>query len=154
MKPKRFSQTQKMITDGSTVKEAQARTFMELVQTGKSVPEAAKEIGTTIEALRTSGQLAKVCRELIERNEEAKLLDKAVREKLVKAKLTELLMQDDDPKISLGAARAIQNELGIGQNQINVGVAVQANLKYDPGVIEALKSLQLEDKNDGSNSQI
>ncbi len=129
---------------GDTVKEAQARKFMGLVEAGKTVPEAAREINTTLEALRTSGQLAKVCRELIDRAEETKLLDAKVREKLVKARLTELMMQDEDHRVALGAARAVQTELGIGGTPVNVAVAVQANLKYDPGVIAALKSLQLE----------
>ncbi len=133
-------------SDGNTVKEAQAKEFMKLVDSGKSAPEAAKEIGTTVEALRTSGQLARVCREMIDRSEEARLLDAKMREKLVKARLTELMMQDEDQRVALGAARAVQAELGIGQGTINVGIAVQANLKYDPGVIAALKSLRIEDE--------
>ena len=124
-----------------TVPEMKARKFLDLVKSGKEPKEAAKEIGTTLAALRKSGALAKACREMIQRADEEKLLDKTVREKLVKARLTELMMQDDNIKVALGAAKAIQNELGVGTPL--VGVQVNAPVK-DIRVATMLKSLQLE----------
>ncbi len=87
--------------------------------------------------------MASVCREVIERAAEGDLLNQAVREKLVKARLIELAMQDENLQVALGAAKQMEAELGIGGT--NVGVAVQVNLKHDPQVIEALRSLGLED---------
>ncbi len=124
-----------------TVPELKAAKFLALVREGKEPAEAAREIGTTIAQLRRAGALAKACREMIQRADEEKLLEREVREKLVKARLTELLMQDEDPRIALGAAKAIQAELGVGTPL--VGVQINAPIR-DVRVVEMLKSLQLE----------
>ena len=127
---------------GKTVREAKAERVVELVREGKSLTTAAQEAGITLASLRKEGALDRVCRELLERLKEGKLLDASYRGEIVKSRLMELMMQDEDRKLALGAAKQIQAELGIGGSQVNVGVGVQ--LKTDPQVLKALQSLQLD----------
>jgi len=129
-----------LITTGETVLEHKAKKFLDLIKGGKEPGEAAKEIGSTLGELRRAGALARACREVIQRAEEEKLLDTEVRKKLRKARLTELMMQDEDLKVALGAIKADQVEHGVGGPM----VAVQVNLNRDERVVKALKSLQIE----------
>jgi len=135
---------------GKTVREAKAERVVELVREGKNLTAAAQEAGITLAGLRSEGALDRVCRELVARMKDGNLLDAAVRERVVKSRLVEFLMQDADPKLALGAAKAIQSELGIGTAQVNVGVGVQ--LKTDPQVLKALQSLRLEVDGNGKES--
>ncbi|HPO87349.1 MAG TPA: hypothetical protein PLN86_16025 [Candidatus Hydrogenedentes bacterium] len=129
-----------MKIDGKTVLEHKAEKFVELVKRGASPAEAAKEIGATLAELRRAGTLAKACREAIQRAEEEKLLDAEVRKKLRKARLLELMMQDEDKRVAIAAIKADQVEHSVG----NPAVAVQLNVIRDQKVVEMLKSLQIE----------
>ena len=130
-------------TKGLTVNEAKAKKFVELVEGGEEPKKAAKEVGMTLKALKRSGMLARACRELLERVEEEKLLEKKTRETIARARLLELAMQDEDLKVALGA---VKTELEVGKP--SVAIQFNQNLVSDPGVIESLKSLQLEIEED------
>lgn len=134
------------ITPGKTVTEAKVDKFSKALLSGKNKTEAAKVAGLTLEALRSKGVLGTVVKSLLARVEEDKLLKRETLESIARAKALELMMQDEDLKVSLGAVRAI---LGNGPQ-----VAVQVNnhyLKTDPEVLASLKSLGLdmEEEEDG-----
>lgn len=126
-------------TKGKTVQDAKVEKFTKALVSGKSKDEAAKDAGISLYKLRKGGSLAKVARDLLARVQEDNLLKKETLESIARARALELLMQDEDLKVSLGAARVI---LGSGPQ-----VAVQINnnhLKTDPEVLASLKSLGLE----------
>ena len=128
-------------TDGDTVMGGRAKKFVTALKAGKTPQEAAKSVGVTIETLRRKGELAKACKELIERADADGLLEAKVRTSLRKARLTELMMQDEDPKTAIAAIRADQTEHGVG----GPAVAIQINtVNKDPNIVNALKSLQIE----------
>lgn len=127
------------VNKGRTVREVKVEKFSKALVAGKSKAEAAREAGLSLESLRNDGTLAKVARDLLARVEAEKLLKKDTMESLAKARALELLLQDEDLKVSLGAARVI---LGSGPQ-----VAVQINnnnLRTDPDVLESLKTLGIE----------
>lgn len=123
---------------GLTVAEARTAKFMTLVESGEDPKVAAKEVGVTLASLRATGTLAKACKQLLERVEQEKLLDKKTYEMIARGRALELMMQDENLQVALGAVK-----VAIGQGP---GVAIQINngLKTDPDVVAALKSLQLD----------
>ena len=134
-----------LITEtGLTVGESRAKRFTDLVEAGMVVKKAAKTAGMTLQALKEAGTLAESCRNLLARTEADRLLEKKTRESVARARLLELMMQDTDLKVALGAAKA---ELDSGRGP---GVAIQINntLRYDPEVIKSLQTLQLEVEKD------
>jgi hypothetical protein len=134
-----------IIEGGRTVGEAKAETFIADVKDGKDPKEAAKAVGMTLATLRKTGALARAARQLLERVEQEKLLDKKTFESIARARALELMLQDEDLKVSLGAVRVA---LGTGPQ---LAVQINNNLRTDPEVIESLKTLQLEVDGDATN---
>jgi len=131
------------VNKGRTVKEAKVKEFTKALVAGKTKEEAARHAGLTLNELRKEGSLGMVAKELLARVEKDKLLKRETLESIARAKALELMMQDEDLKVSLGAVRAI---LGNGPQ-----VAVQINnnhLKTDPEVLASLKTLGLDMEED------
>lgn len=133
-----MSEELEITTSGKTVGEARTKKFIDLVKDGADPKDAAKEAGVSLESLKRKGVLAKAARELLSRVQEEKLLDKKTYEMVARARSMELMLQDEDLKVSLGAVRVA---LGTGPQ---VAVQINNNLRSDPEVIESLKSLGLE----------
>lgn len=140
--------TDEVSGEGLTVVEAKAKSFMELVDNGEDPKKAADKVGTTLRELKRSGALASVCKELVKRAQDSKLLDKKVRENVAKARLVELMVQDEDLKVALGA---VKTELEVGRPF--AAVQINNNLITDPAVIESLKTLQLEVEGETEKSE-
>lgn len=126
-------------TNGLSVDEAKTKKFVDLVKGGEAPKDAAKEVGMSLRRLRETGVLATACRELLGRVESEKLLDKKTAEMITRARLLELMMQDDDLKVALGAAKAV-----VESHRPGMAVQINNNLITDPGVVESLKSLQID----------
>jgi hypothetical protein len=125
---------------GSTVREGQARKLVELVEAGTPLPEAEEQVGVTLAQLRVGGQLTRAVRGLLQRVGEANLLLDENQNKLARARLVELMMQDEDPGAAIRAAKAL---LGGDTTQVNVINQVSSGPPTDPAILDALKSLGL-----------
>lgn len=131
---------------GLTVGEAKTKKFIDLVADGTPPSEAAKETGVSLASLRKRGVLGQAALELVARANADKLLDKKTYESVARARSLELMMQDEDLKVALGAVRVA---LGTGPQ---VAVQINNNLRTDPEVLESLKSLGLEIDEDGTGN--
>lgn len=134
------------VSKGKTVRAAKVEKFTKALVAGKTQKEAAREAGITLAHLRRDGTLARAARELLARVEQDKLLKKETIESVARARALELMLQDEDLKVSLGAVRAVLN------NGPQVAVQINNNLKTDPEVLESLKTLGIEmEDEDGEN---
>jgi len=136
---------EEVTTNGLTVSEAKTKRFVDLVSEGVEPKEAAEAVGMTLDRLRKTGALSRAVRELLERVAQDKLTDRKNAETLARARLVELMMQDEDHKVALGAARVLH---GTGPQ---LAVQINNNLRTDPEVVESLKSLGLEVDDDAEN---
>lgn len=132
---------------GLTVSEARTKKFIDLVAEGAEPQEAARETGMSLLTLRRSGVLAKAAHELLERVKAEKLLDKKTYEAIARAKNLELMLQDENLKVALGAVK-------VALSGPQVAVQINNNLRTSPEVIESLKSLglEMEEEEDGTGT--
>jgi MarR-like DNA-binding transcriptional regulator SgrR of sgrS sRNA len=127
------------LSGGETVREAQAKQLVSLIDSGVPQAEAEQQVGVTLNYLRGRGVLPKAVRGLLERMEEAQMVDRANQEALGRARLVELAVQDEDLKVSLGAAKELAGTAGPkvqNNTQVNIG-------QLTPEVMKALVSLGL-----------
>jgi hypothetical protein len=122
-----------IITTGLTV--PQAKKVFVVLEKGGTPEQAAEAAGMSLAALRHAGALVSVIRGLLDRAD----MDDKIRKKVGRARLVELAMQDEDLKVALGAAKVIS-----GEGVPGTAIQINTNLVTDPGVLESLKSLQLE----------
>lgn len=124
---------------GETVQTHAAKTFMELVETGTTPTDAAKQVGYSLTDLKRSGALGKVVARVLEQAKQERLLEKDTEDKVARVRRLELMLQDEDLKV---AATMVKSTLDVKPN-----VAVQINnnaLLVDPAVRESLESLKMD----------
>lgn len=132
---------------GMTVREKKTKKFIDLVSEGAEPKKAAEDCGLTIAQLRKSGVMAKAATELLARVQAEKLLDKKTYEAVARARNLELMLQDENIKVALGAVR-------VALGGPNVAVQINNNnLRTSPEVVESLKSLglELDEEENGGN---
>jgi hypothetical protein len=126
---------------GDTVRDAQARQVIQLVDSGMPLAQAEQQVGVTLASLRVSGHLHRVVRSLLEQAEEAGIVEEINQKKVARARLMELALQDDDLKVAVNAAGKMA-DTGSVKTQVNVQNNVQNNIT-NPEVLKALKSIGL-----------
>ena len=123
--------------------DLQAKKFLDLVlKDGVAPTKAANFINVSMSDIRTKTGVWAEVRSLLERTQH--LMDPEVRKKVAKGKLIELVLQDQDIKVSLGAVKVLHEELGLIQKNV-AQVGIQVNLlKEDPLVKAAMDTIDID----------
>ena len=135
---------------GMTVPELKAKKLADLVIDGVPLKEAAKRARVTKAELRRAEFLRNAVGSLLQAAQAADVLNDETRQRIAKARLAELMLQEDNPKLAL---QAIRTELGVGVSGRTVGNAVQINFMADDNVKRAQEALEVEFGAQGQEQQ-
>jgi hypothetical protein len=129
---------------GETVPEHAAKKLVALIESGVPAKEAEAEVGMTLGALRQYGAVNRTVRGLLDRLGHAGLLTNDNQNKLARAVLTEVMLQDEDVGAKIRAAKAILDaDKATAATLVQVNNNVNTGVPTDPEIINALTSLGL-----------
>jgi len=135
---------------GMTVPEIKAKKLADLVIDGVPLKKAARQVGVTKAELRRAEFLRNAVGALLQAAQAADVLNDETRKRIAKARLAELMLQEENPKLAL---QAIRTELGVGVPGRTVGNAVQINFTSDENVRRAQEALKVEFEEGGKNDE-